>query len=123
MHHQLVERDRELAAIDKALAAARDGTGEAILVEGEAGIGKTALLGTAARIARESEMTVLTARATPIEEGVAYGVARQLFLPLLLEAADREAAMAFAAGDPYAQAVLFESVTLRAWRISIGGLA
>lgn len=42
---------------------------------------------------------------------------------LLLEAPDREAAMAFAAGDPYAEAGLFESVTLRAWRISIGALA
>src|SRR5689334_2076953 len=97
MRHQLVERDRELAAIDAALAAARDGAGEAVLVEGEAGIGKTALLGTAARIARESEMTVLTARATSLEEGVAYGVARQLLLPLLLEAGDRERLLSGAA--------------------------
>lgn len=42
---------------------------------------------------------------------------------LLLEADDKAAAMAFAAQDPYAKAGLFESVTLRAWRISIGGLA
>jgi uncharacterized protein YciI len=42
---------------------------------------------------------------------------------LLLEAPDREAAAAFAAEDPYAKAGLFESVTLRPWRITIGALA
>jgi uncharacterized protein YciI len=34
----------------------------------------------------------------------------------ILEAADREAAAAFAAGDPYAQAGLFESSVLRGFR-------
>ena len=61
-----------------------------VIVEGEAGIGKSALLGTAARIARDGDMTVLSARATPLEEGVAYGVVRQLLLPTLLETDDRE---------------------------------
>src|SRR3546814_2105523 len=35
---------------------------------------------------------------------------------LVIEAADRAAAEAFAAGDPYAKAGLFESVTIKAFR-------
>ncbi|HMA16210.1 MAG: YciI family protein [Bacteroidota bacterium] len=35
---------------------------------------------------------------------------------LVIEAADRAAAEAFAAGDPYAKAGLFESVTIKAFK-------
>jgi uncharacterized protein len=35
---------------------------------------------------------------------------------LVMEFPDRAAAEAFAAGDPYAQAGLFESVTIKPWR-------
>ncbi len=35
---------------------------------------------------------------------------------LILDVADRAAAEAFAAGDPYAAAGLFESVTIHPWR-------
>lgn len=35
---------------------------------------------------------------------------------LIVECADRAAADEFAAGDPYAKAGLFESVTIRPWR-------
>src|SRR4051812_4604028 len=97
MHHQLVERDAELAAVDRALAAARDGSGAAVVVEGEAGIGKSALLDTAARIARDGDMAVFTARGTPLEEGVAYGIPPQLLLPALLDGDDRERLLSGAA--------------------------
>ncbi len=39
---------------------------------------------------------------------------------LVIEAADRASAEALLADDPYAKAGLFESVTLRAWRWTIG---
>lgn len=39
---------------------------------------------------------------------------------VVIEAADRAAAEAFAAADPYAQAGLFDSVTIREWRKVIG---
>ncbi len=41
----------------------------------------------------------------------------------ILEAEDREAAVAFAAADPYAKAGLFESTTIRAWRKVLGDLS
>lgn len=40
---------------------------------------------------------------------------------LILEVADRAAAEAWAAADPYAQAGLFERVEIRAWNRVIGG--
>jgi uncharacterized protein YciI len=39
---------------------------------------------------------------------------------LLIEAADLEAATAFAAADPYAQAGLFSSVDIKPWRLVVG---
>lgn len=42
---------------------------------------------------------------------------------LILEAADQTAAAELAATDPYAIADLFESVTLRPWRMAVGALA
>lgn len=42
---------------------------------------------------------------------------------LVFEAADREAAAALAAKDPYAGAGLFESTTLRPWRMAVGAFA
>ena len=41
---ELVERDAALLTFDRALASARLGSGHALLVSGEAGIGKTSLL-------------------------------------------------------------------------------
>jgi uncharacterized protein YciI len=42
---------------------------------------------------------------------------------LILEAADQTAATELAAADPYAIAGLFESVTLRPWKMAVGALA
>ena len=42
---------------------------------------------------------------------------------LILEAADQTAAAELAATDPYAIAGLFESVTLRPWKLAVGALA
>jgi hypothetical protein len=39
---------------------------------------------------------------------------------VILEVADRAAAEAWAAGDPYARAGLFDSVTVQAWKKVIG---
>jgi hypothetical protein len=49
----LLERDVALAALDDALARARAGGGRIVLVSGEAGIGKTALVRHAARASED----------------------------------------------------------------------
>ena len=58
----LIGRTGEWAGIDTALAAARDAEGRVVLLRGEAGVGKTALLD---RAAETSDFRVL--RATGVE--------------------------------------------------------
>ena len=66
MAEQIVGRRRELVALEEFLDAVPAG-GSALLFEGDAGIGKTALWQEGARLARERGMRVLTARATHSE--------------------------------------------------------
>ena len=63
----LLERNEELARIESALADARTGRGRFVVVEGPAGIGKTALLAAARTAAAEGGMRVLRSRATELE--------------------------------------------------------
>jgi DNA-binding CsgD family transcriptional regulator len=74
----LLEREDDLAVIDRALADAAAGDGSMLLIEGPPGIGKTSLLGELRRRARARELTVLTARGGELERGVRFGVVRQL---------------------------------------------
>src|SRR4051794_1453847 len=53
--------------------------GRLVAVQGEAGIGKTALLGAMARMAVRSEVAVLRARGSELERDAPFGVALQLF--------------------------------------------
>ena len=75
----LLDRDSDLAAIGRQLAAVRAGSGRVTVVEGAAGIGKSSLLAAVARFAEADGMTVLRARGGPLEQDAAWGVARQLF--------------------------------------------
>src|SRR5215207_5069502 len=88
----LLERSEELARIESALAEARSGLGTFIVLEGPAGIGKTALLAAARTAAAEGGMRVLRSRATELERDFAFGVVRQLFEPSLVEASEDERA-------------------------------
>jgi len=77
---ELVGRDRELAALQQLLDRARAGEGGALVVRGEAGIGKTALLEHAAE--KASEMMLLRATGVEAEADLAfaglYGLARPI---------------------------------------------
>jgi DNA-binding CsgD family transcriptional regulator len=88
----LLERSDELARIESALADARTGRGRFVVVEGPAGIGKTALLAAVRTAGAESGMRVLRSRATEMETNFAFGVVRQLFEPPLVEASELERA-------------------------------
>jgi DNA-binding CsgD family transcriptional regulator len=73
----LLERDDELSALNAAVESARNGDGQLVAVEGDAGIGKTRLLAEARSLATDFE--VLSARAGELEGDFAFGVVRQLF--------------------------------------------
>ncbi|MEA2190662.1 MAG: hypothetical protein QOI73_783, partial [Solirubrobacteraceae bacterium] len=84
----LFERDEELRAVDELLDAARRGAGRLLLIEGHAGIGKTALLDAAVARARASGISVMGAHGSELESDFAFGIALQLFEPLLAGADD-----------------------------------
>ena len=75
----LLDRDAELDALERRLAAVGAGAGRVVVVAGPAGIGKSSLLRAAAGA---RGMAVLRARGGPLEQDAAWGIARQLFEPL-----------------------------------------
>jgi MoxR-like ATPase len=85
----LLGRERELAAIGRVIDAAREGSGGLVVVEGPAGIGKTRLLDEAVRAASAAGVGVLGARGSEFEVEIGFGVARQLFEPMLRAASAR----------------------------------
>ncbi len=89
----LWERDAELAAITDAieeLCVDQASPGRVLVFRGEAGIGKTALLTEARRIARERGCTAWYARGGETVTSVPFNVVRQLLQPALLELMDGE---------------------------------
>jgi DNA-binding CsgD family transcriptional regulator len=102
----LLERSDELGRVDAALTEAREGRGRLLVVEGEPGMGKTALLAAARTSAAASQMRVLRARGTELEHDFAFGVVRQLFERPLADATARERAELFAGAAGVAAGVL-----------------
>ena len=83
----LVERDHELAALGALLDR-----GGALVIEGGAGIGKTALTAAAAAAARQRGWQVLRGCGSELETGFAFGVVRQLLERVLAEASPEQRA-------------------------------
>jgi DNA-binding CsgD family transcriptional regulator len=88
----LLERDRELERIGWCLKRAQEGHGSALVVEGPAGIGKTALLARARDTAQDEGIRVLRARGAELEREFAFSVVRQLVEPVLAAASEAERA-------------------------------
>ena len=84
---ELLERERELERISRALQDAVDGVGSVLLVEGPAGIGKTTLALAAGAQGRSRGARLLRAAGRELERDFPYGVVRQLFDPVLRAAA------------------------------------
>jgi DNA-binding SARP family transcriptional activator/tetratricopeptide (TPR) repeat protein/DNA-binding CsgD family transcriptional regulator len=95
----LLDRDREVAAVRAALDDLAAGEPRLLLIEGPAGIGKTRLLTEARRLAAERHIGVLTARGSQLEKAFGFGAVRQLFEPALGTDERRAALLAGAAGS------------------------
>src|SRR5262249_7329864 len=74
-------RDTECAVLDELRVAVREGNGRSLVLSGEAGIGKTALL--EYLIESASDLTILRAAGVESEMELAYGSLHQLCGPLL----------------------------------------
>ena len=90
----LIDREEELTALEGVLAAADTGTGGVALIQGPAGIGKTALATVLREQAEARGFAVLSARASELDRAFGYGVVHQLVEPVLASAdADRRATL------------------------------
>jgi DNA-binding CsgD family transcriptional regulator len=79
----LLERERELASITTLIDRAAAGRGGLLVVEGQAGAGKTQLLSAAREQATRAGLAELAARGGVLDSGHAYGVTRALLGPLV----------------------------------------
>ncbi len=82
----LLEREHELEQVRVALRSVGRQAGRVVVIEAPAGLGKSRLLARARASAAELGLSVLSARATELEQGFPFGVARQLFERTLVEA-------------------------------------
>ncbi|MGW1721634.1 ATP-binding protein [Streptomyces sp. NPDC002306] len=90
----LWERDREVAALVRAvdtLCADRSSPGSLLVLRGEAGLGKTALLAETRRIAEARGCAVWSARGGETLRSVPFNVVRQLLQPALVSLLPEEA--------------------------------
>lgn len=105
---RLVGRDDELALIDALMARGRAQGGDALLLHGDPGVGKSALAAAATANARASGATVLSTTGVPSEAEVPYTSLQPLLWPVLDDAdalpapqkAAIEAAMGLSADAP-----------------------
>lgn len=102
----LYEREHELEVLNKQLTDACAGNGSLLVVEGPAGIGKTALLKAAMEMGRERGMNVVYGRGGVLEEEIDYGVVRQMLEKAVLRAGDDEREALFAGPAAPAASVL-----------------
>lgn len=97
MAQRLLERSEELELLASAIDGVRAGSGRLVVVEGEAGIGKTALLAAARESASGAGVAVYAARGAELERDFGFGVVRQLFERRIEETAAFEGPAALAA--------------------------
>src|SRR5215207_1286902 len=101
----LLERDGELGLIGGLVARVSAGEGGLLVIEGQAGVGKTELLRAAGELGEAEGLRVLRARGSELDRAFAFGVVRQL---LEHEVAD-EPALLVGGAEP-AAAVLADDV-------------
>ncbi len=85
---ELVGRDAELEALESFLDRSHEGASPVLLLEGEAGIGKTTLWRVGVALAREGSYRVLEARPASAETGVPFAALADLVGGSLQEVAD-----------------------------------
>jgi hypothetical protein len=86
--YRLYGRERELGLIGDLIGRLSDRHGGAMVITGDPGTGKTALLTTATAMAKKRRVRVLTAAGVRSEAGIAFAGLHRLLQPLLHLAGD-----------------------------------
>jgi predicted ATPase len=99
----VLEREREQQILQRMVTQASSGGGGVVIVEGQAGVGKTRLLRIAGELGEASGMRVLRGRGSELDRGFGFGLVRNLLeravaeSPEALEAGGQSAAPVFGA--------------------------
>jgi DNA-binding CsgD family transcriptional regulator len=88
--HRLLEREDEVRELEMALDEVEAGTGQVVVLEAPAGLGKTSLLELCRGSALERGFAVVIGRASEFERGFPFGVVVQLFEQRLVTASEEE---------------------------------
>src|SRR5574341_2212365 len=115
----LIGRDEECVRIERLLAGAAQGASGALVLRGEAGIGKSALL--RHTIHRANSMTVLTARGLEVEAELPFATLGDLLHPVLasIEAIPQPQAAALAGALAIGPALPVDRFTVYAATLSV----
>ena len=105
----MYDREPELAQASSELDAAASGSGRVLLIEGQAGIGKSRLLGEIERLADERGFEVFSSCGMELERDFAYGIVRQLFEFRVHRLAPAERAELFRGAAALAEPLLFRA--------------
>ena len=81
----LLERDSKLGLKGALVAWVRGGEGALLVVEGQAGVGKTELLRAAGDLGDAERLRVLRTRGSELDRAFAFGVVRQLLERVVAE--------------------------------------
>src|SRR2546430_408445 len=107
----LIERDAELDVLHDAVNGLSKGAGRVVVVDGSAGLGKSALVDHAATIAARAGCSVRRAAPSPRESQFAFGVVRTLLETPLVDAPEPERAQLLDGAGAAAGALLLDGVT------------
>ena len=102
----LLEREPELDALNRALESAVQGRGSVVAVEGPPGIGKSSLMRACLELASGREMYTIAVRATELEKSYPYGIVRQTADSVALDKSDEERAALFTGAAKLALPIL-----------------
>ncbi len=102
---ELLEREAEVDGMRALVARAAGGAGGVVVVEGQAGVGKTELLRSVGALGEAAGLRVLRGRGAELDRAFAFGMVRQLLerevmlTPDLLTGGAEPASAVFATGD------------------------
>ncbi len=102
----LLEREQILAAIENTLDGALSGNGQALLIAGHPGMGKTRLYEAALDEGRSRGLRVLRAAGAELEQNLAFGLAAQIARASLAGVPERQRDALVRGAPPLAQALL-----------------
>ena len=105
MSARLLERETEVAVVSALASEALSANGSIVVIEGPAGIGKTALLEAAREATADLNVRFAHARASELDRSYVFGIVHQLLEPMVVGVDEARRAELFAGAASHAEIV------------------